>query len=238
MVLTFTQKEVIVGSSRTEKEPDVILLYLGWPLFWVVFVLWVRLIPITKWAVVIYVWPVCSIALSSLRGQNSCHQVKWMWKTSGPQWRQRWLSRWLFLLASPSQSLMLLLLLLSSPHWWEELWSSILRRTRTWMRSQCQVMAEVLIRTWCADGFSTWEQMFSAFAGNGSALVRLLQEETFRLELISSYSEEELRSFLTQCSIPWEPSDTKVMANLPTYTSLLSGAVCHCLSLNCTCQLR
>uniref|UniRef100_G1N564 HMG box domain-containing protein n=1 Tax=Meleagris gallopavo TaxID=9103 RepID=G1N564_MELGA len=45
--------------------------------------------------------------------------------------------------------------------------------------------------------------------GNGSALVRLLQEETFRLELISSYSEEELRSFLTQCSIPWEPSDTK-----------------------------
>lgn len=75
--------------------------------------------------------------------------------------------------------------------------------------------------------------MFSAFAGNGSALVRLLQEETFRLELISSYSEEELRSFLTQCSIPWEHSDTKVMANLPTYTSLLSGAVCHCLSLNC-----
>ncbi|XP_072204598.1 HMG domain-containing protein 3 [Excalfactoria chinensis] len=45
--------------------------------------------------------------------------------------------------------------------------------------------------------------------GNGSALVRLLQEETFRLELINSYSEEELRSFLTQCSIPWEPSDTK-----------------------------
>lgn len=45
--------------------------------------------------------------------------------------------------------------------------------------------------------------------GNGSALVRLLQEETFRLELISSYSEEELRSFLTQCSIPWELSDTK-----------------------------
>ncbi|XP_065590820.1 HMG domain-containing protein 3 isoform X2 [Cyrtonyx montezumae] len=45
--------------------------------------------------------------------------------------------------------------------------------------------------------------------GNGSALVRLLQEETFRLELISSYSEEELRSFLTQCSIPWEASDTK-----------------------------
>ncbi|KGL73748.1 HMG domain-containing protein 3, partial [Tinamus guttatus] len=45
--------------------------------------------------------------------------------------------------------------------------------------------------------------------GNGSALVRLLQEETFRLELISSYSKEELQSFLTQCGIPWEASDTK-----------------------------
>jgi len=63
--------------------------------------------------------------------------------------------------------------------------------------------------------------MFPAFAGNGSALVRLLQEETFRLELISSYSEEELRSFLTQCSIPWELSDTKVMTHLPTYQSAL-----------------
>ncbi|XP_051487387.1 HMG domain-containing protein 3 isoform X3 [Apus apus] len=48
-----------------------------------------------------------------------------------------------------------------------------------------------------------------AVPGNGSALVRLLQEENFRLELISSYSEEELQSFLTQCSIPWEASDTK-----------------------------
>ncbi|XP_030903231.2 HMG domain-containing protein 3 isoform X1 [Melopsittacus undulatus] len=45
--------------------------------------------------------------------------------------------------------------------------------------------------------------------GNGSALVRLLQEEILRLELLSSYSEQELQSFLTQCSIPWEPSDTK-----------------------------
>ncbi|NXG59400.1 HMGX3 protein, partial [Hemiprocne comata] len=48
-----------------------------------------------------------------------------------------------------------------------------------------------------------------AVPGNGSALVRLLQEENFRLEQISSYSEEELQSFLTQCSIPWEASDTK-----------------------------
>ncbi|KAM9373424.1 HMG domain-containing protein 3 [Phaethornis superciliosus] len=48
-----------------------------------------------------------------------------------------------------------------------------------------------------------------AVPGNGSALVRLLQEENFRFELIRSYSEKELQSFLTQCSIPWEASDTK-----------------------------
>ncbi|XP_053812390.1 HMG domain-containing protein 3 isoform X3 [Vidua chalybeata] len=45
--------------------------------------------------------------------------------------------------------------------------------------------------------------------GNGSALVRLLQEEVFRPELINFYSEEELQSFLTQCGIPWEASHTK-----------------------------
>ncbi|XP_039933825.1 HMG domain-containing protein 3 isoform X1 [Hirundo rustica] len=45
--------------------------------------------------------------------------------------------------------------------------------------------------------------------GNGSALVRLLQEEVFRPELINSYSEEELQNFLTQCGIPWEASHTK-----------------------------
>ncbi|NWW77323.1 HMGX3 protein, partial [Climacteris rufus] len=45
--------------------------------------------------------------------------------------------------------------------------------------------------------------------GNGSALVRLVQEEVFRPELINSYSEEELQSFLTQCGIPWEASHTK-----------------------------
>lgn len=56
-----------------------------------------------------------------------------------------------------------------------------------------------------------------AFVGNGSALVRLLQEENFRLEMINSYSEEELQSFLTQCDIPWEASDTKVTACLPTH---------------------
>ncbi|NXS11082.1 HMGX3 protein, partial [Neodrepanis coruscans] len=45
--------------------------------------------------------------------------------------------------------------------------------------------------------------------GNGSALVRLLQEEVLRPELLNSYSEEELQSFLTQCGIPWEASDSK-----------------------------
>ncbi|KAJ7419818.1 HMG domain-containing protein 3 [Pitangus sulphuratus] len=45
--------------------------------------------------------------------------------------------------------------------------------------------------------------------GNGSALVRLLQDEVFRPELINTYSEEELQSFLTQCGIPWEASNTK-----------------------------
>lgn len=47
--------------------------------------------------------------------------------------------------------------------------------------------------------------------------MRLLQEEVFRPELINSYSEEELQSFLTQCGIPWEASHTKVMSCLPTY---------------------
>lgn len=48
--------------------------------------------------------------------------------------------------------------------------------------------------------------------------MRLLQEENLRLEMISSYSEAELQSFLTQCDIPWKVSDTKVMSCLPTYT--------------------
>uniref|UniRef100_A0A8C5UD24 HMG-box containing 3 n=1 Tax=Malurus cyaneus samueli TaxID=2593467 RepID=A0A8C5UD24_9PASS len=50
--------------------------------------------------------------------------------------------------------------------------------------------------------------------GNGSALVRLLQEEVFRPELINSYSKEELQSFLTQCGIPWEASHTKLCYSL------------------------
>uniref|UniRef100_A0A8D0L8S4 HMG-box containing 3 n=1 Tax=Sphenodon punctatus TaxID=8508 RepID=A0A8D0L8S4_SPHPU len=45
--------------------------------------------------------------------------------------------------------------------------------------------------------------------GNGSILVRLLQEGTCKLDQIGCYSEEELQNFLTQCSVPWEVSDTK-----------------------------
>ncbi|XP_067423221.1 HMG domain-containing protein 3 isoform X2 [Emydura macquarii macquarii] len=45
--------------------------------------------------------------------------------------------------------------------------------------------------------------------GSGTALVRLLQEESCKLEQINSYSEEELQHFLTRCSIPWGAADTK-----------------------------
>ncbi|XP_074865888.1 HMG domain-containing protein 3 isoform X2 [Carettochelys insculpta] len=45
--------------------------------------------------------------------------------------------------------------------------------------------------------------------GNGSALVRLLQEESCKVEQIGSYSEAELQHFLTRCSIPWGAADTK-----------------------------
>lgn len=104
---------------------------------------WVRLTQSCQMNCGFCIWSLF-LSLCSLLGQNTCHQVKWMWKTFGPRWRQRWLSRWLFLLASPSQSLMPLLLLLSSLHWWEEQWWSIQRRTRTCMHSQCQVMAQVV----------------------------------------------------------------------------------------------
>lgn len=45
--------------------------------------------------------------------------------------------------------------------------------------------------------------------------MRLLQDQILRLDLISSYSEETLRTFLTQCGIPWKASDTKVMTFCP-----------------------
>uniref|UniRef100_A0A8D2J351 HMG-box containing 3 n=1 Tax=Varanus komodoensis TaxID=61221 RepID=A0A8D2J351_VARKO len=44
---------------------------------------------------------------------------------------------------------------------------------------------------------------------NANVLVRLIQDETCKMEQIGSYSEEELRSFLTQCSIPWEAEQSK-----------------------------
>lgn len=46
--------------------------------------------------------------------------------------------------------------------------------------------------------------------GNGSALVRLLQEGTCRLEDIGSYSEDKLRHLLEQCDIPFGAEDSKV----------------------------
>nr|XP_034961539.1 HMG domain-containing protein 3 isoform X1 [Zootoca vivipara] len=45
--------------------------------------------------------------------------------------------------------------------------------------------------------------------GNASVLVRLIQDETCKMEQIGSYSEEELQNFLTQCSVPWEAEDSK-----------------------------
>uniref|UniRef100_A0ACB8EIG2 HMG domain-containing protein 3 n=1 Tax=Sphaerodactylus townsendi TaxID=933632 RepID=A0ACB8EIG2_9SAUR len=45
--------------------------------------------------------------------------------------------------------------------------------------------------------------------GNASILVRLIQDETCKMEQIGSYSKEELQNFLTQCSIPWDEGDSK-----------------------------
>lgn len=50
----------------------------------------------------------------------------------------------------------------------------------------------------------------SSLAGNGSALVRLLQEGACKLEEIGSYSEEELQCLLRQCGIPFRAEDSKV----------------------------
>lgn len=47
-------------------------------------------------------------------------------------------------------------------------------------------------------------------AGNGSALVRLLQEGTCKLEELSSYGGEELQYLLEQCGIPFGPEDSRV----------------------------
>ncbi|XP_058399914.1 HMG domain-containing protein 3 isoform X3 [Diceros bicornis minor] len=63
--------------------------------------------------------------------------------------------------------------------------------------------------------------------GNGSALVRLLQEGTCRLEKIGSYSEEELQQLLRQCGIPFGAEDSKdqlCFSLLALYESVQNGA--------------
>lgn len=49
-----------------------------------------------------------------------------------------------------------------------------------------------------------------SFAGDGGALVRLLQEGSWRLEELGSYDEEQLRCLLRQCAIPFAAEDSKV----------------------------
>ncbi|XP_064134184.1 HMG domain-containing protein 3 isoform X4 [Loxodonta africana] len=63
--------------------------------------------------------------------------------------------------------------------------------------------------------------------GNGSALVRLLQEGTCKLEQIGSYGEEELRQLLSQCGIPFGAEDSKdqlCFSLLALYESVQNGA--------------
>ncbi|KAG8504521.1 HMG domain-containing protein 3 [Galemys pyrenaicus] len=63
--------------------------------------------------------------------------------------------------------------------------------------------------------------------GNGSALVRLLQEGTCRLEEISTYSEDDLRHLLRQCGIPFGAGDSKdqlCLSLLALYKSIQNGA--------------
>ncbi|XP_004453794.2 HMG domain-containing protein 3 isoform X1 [Dasypus novemcinctus] len=63
--------------------------------------------------------------------------------------------------------------------------------------------------------------------GNGSALVRLLQEGTCKLEQIGSYSEEQLRHLLDQCGIPFGTEDSKdqlCFSLLALYESVQNGA--------------
>ncbi|KAE8614030.1 hypothetical protein XENTR_v10007952 [Xenopus tropicalis] len=45
--------------------------------------------------------------------------------------------------------------------------------------------------------------------GNGSSLVRLLQEGSLKLDQLNQHSPAELQKMLTLCGIPWDPSDTK-----------------------------
>ncbi|KAM5302214.1 HMG domain-containing protein 3 isoform 3-T3 [Glossophaga mutica] len=63
--------------------------------------------------------------------------------------------------------------------------------------------------------------------GSGSALVRLLQEGTCRLEEMGSYSEEELQYLLRRCGIPFRAGDSKdqlCFSLLALYKSVQNGA--------------
>ncbi|XP_045432930.1 HMG domain-containing protein 3 isoform X2 [Pipistrellus kuhlii] len=63
--------------------------------------------------------------------------------------------------------------------------------------------------------------------GNGSVLVRLLQEGTCKLEEMGSYSEEELQQLLRQCGIPFGAEDSKdqlCFSLLALYESVQNGA--------------
>ncbi|XP_036097988.1 HMG domain-containing protein 3 isoform X3 [Molossus molossus] len=63
--------------------------------------------------------------------------------------------------------------------------------------------------------------------GNGSALVRLLQEGTCKLEELGSYSEEELQQLLRRCGIPFGAEDSKdqlCFSLLALYESVQNGA--------------
>lgn len=63
--------------------------------------------------------------------------------------------------------------------------------------------------------------------GNGSALVRLLQEGTCKLEELSSYGGEELQHLLEQCGIPFGPEDSRdqlCFSLLALYESVQNGA--------------
>ncbi|KAH0512897.1 HMG domain-containing protein 3 [Microtus ochrogaster] len=63
--------------------------------------------------------------------------------------------------------------------------------------------------------------------GNGSALVRLLQDGTCKLEELSSYGGEELQHLLEQCGIPFGPEDSRdqlCFSLLALYESVQNGA--------------
>ncbi|XP_052011547.1 HMG domain-containing protein 3 isoform X4 [Apodemus sylvaticus] len=63
--------------------------------------------------------------------------------------------------------------------------------------------------------------------GNGSALVRLLQEGSCKLEDLGSYGGEELQYLLEQCDIPFGPEDSRdqlCFSLLALYESVQNGA--------------